>query len=72
MAETIALTLEGRFEDYTVGKVLEIERVREIAEIAARHGFQPASLHSLDRPLSPERIAKVASVYHGLTEGKKR
>lgn len=64
IAETIALALEGRFEDYTVGKVLEIERVREIAEIAARHGFQPAPLHSLDRPLSPERIAQVLRFAH--------
>lgn len=59
MAETIALALEGRFEDYTVGKNLEIERVREITEIAARHGFRPAPLHSIDRPLPPERIDAV-------------
>ncbi len=60
MAETIALALEGRFEDYTVGKALEIERIREITEIAGRHGFRPASLHSLDRPLAAERIKAVS------------
>lgn len=59
IAETIALTMEGRFADYTVGKTIEVERVQEIAEIATRHGFRPASLHSLDRPLPPERIAPV-------------
>lgn len=58
MAETIALALEGRFEDYTVGKELDIGRVRDIQEIAARHGFHPAPLHSLDRPLPSERIAR--------------
>ncbi|MGQ9466803.1 MAG: shikimate dehydrogenase [Anaerolineae bacterium] len=60
MAETIALALEGRFEDYTVGKELDVGRVREIQEIAARHGFRPAPLHCLDRPLPPERIRTVA------------
>jgi predicted amino acid dehydrogenase len=63
MAETIALALEGRFEDYTVGKKLTIERVREIREIAARHGFRPAPLHCLDRPLPPERIRAVATYW---------
>ncbi len=61
MAETITLALEGRFEDYTVGKELDIERVREIQKIAARHGFHPASLHCLDHPLPPERVRTVAA-----------
>jgi len=61
MAETITLALEGRFEDYTVGKELDIGRVREIQEMAARHGFRPAPLHCLDRPLPPERIRTVAA-----------
>jgi len=56
IAETIALALEGRFEDYTVGKRLDLERVREIEHIATRHGFRPAPLHVLDRPIPPERI----------------
>lgn len=61
MAETMALALEGRFEDYTVGKELDAGRVREIQEIATRHGFRPAPLHCLDRPLPPERIRTVAT-----------
>lgn len=59
IAETIALALEGRFEDYTVGKTLDLARVREIEGIAARHGFRPAPLHSLDRPVPSERIQAV-------------
>jgi predicted amino acid dehydrogenase len=61
MAETITLALEGRFEDYTVGKELDIGRVREIQEMAARHGFRLAPLHCLDRPIPPERIRAVAA-----------
>lgn len=59
IAETIALALEGRFEDYTVGKTLDLARVQEIERIAARHGFRPAPLHCLDRPIPPERIEAV-------------
>lgn len=61
IAETITLALEGRFEDYTVGKNLDVERVQEIQEMAFRHGFRPAPLHCLDRPLPPERIRAVAA-----------
>ncbi|MBN1956246.1 MAG: shikimate dehydrogenase [Anaerolineae bacterium] len=59
MAETIALALEGRFEDYTVGKNIEIDRVREIEEIAERHGFRLAGLRSFEHPLTPEQIHRV-------------
>ncbi len=41
MAETIALAMEGKFEDYTLGRDLSLERVREIEKIAQRHGFIP-------------------------------
>ncbi|MCC6568863.1 MAG: shikimate dehydrogenase, partial [Anaerolineales bacterium] len=40
MAETIALALEGRFEDYTLGKHLTRERVEEIDAICKKHGFR--------------------------------
>ena len=59
MAETMALALEGRFEDYTVGKDLTVERIREIERIAERHGFRPAPPRSFDRPLRPEEIERV-------------
>jgi fatty aldehyde-generating acyl-ACP reductase len=36
MAETIALALEGRFEDYTVGKDITLERVQEITAICRK------------------------------------
>ncbi len=58
MAETMALALEGRYEDYTLGKEIEPWRVEEIAEIAARHGFRLAGFRSFDRDLSEEQIAR--------------
>ncbi len=59
MAETMALALEGRFEDYTLGKHLELTRVQEIEQIAERHGFRLPALHSFDRPLTRQEIQSV-------------
>jgi predicted amino acid dehydrogenase len=59
MAETMALALEGRYEDYTLGKQIEIERVKDIERIAARHGFKLAGLRSFEREVTAEQIARV-------------
>ena len=39
MAETMILALEGRYQSYSLGKDVQIERVREIADLARKHGF---------------------------------
>ncbi len=44
MAETIALAMEGRFEDYTLGREISLEKVEEIEKIAQKHGFVPTIL----------------------------
>lgn len=59
MAETIALTLEGRFEDYTLGKRISSERVDEITRIAARHGFRLSGLRSFEQDIHPAQIDSV-------------
>ena len=38
--------LEGRFEDYTVGRDIPLERVREITAISEKHGFDMSSFRS--------------------------
>jgi predicted amino acid dehydrogenase len=59
MAETIALALEGRFEDYTLGKHLTRERVEEIGSIAKKHGFRLSGFRSFEREVTPEHIETV-------------
>ena len=59
MAETIALALEGRFEDYTLGKHLTRERVQEINDIAKKHGFRLSGFRSFEREVTPEQIEVV-------------
>jgi predicted amino acid dehydrogenase len=59
MAETIALALEGRFEDYTVGRDITLERVREVTAIAERHGFRMSGFRSFEREVTEEQIEAV-------------
>jgi predicted amino acid dehydrogenase len=59
MAETMALALEGRFEDYTVGKDITLERVQEITAIAERHGFRLSGFRSFEREVTQEQIEVV-------------
>ncbi|HEY3313216.1 MAG TPA: hypothetical protein VGK00_16370 [Anaerolineales bacterium] len=56
MAETMALALEGRFEDYTLGKDLTRLRVEEISTIARKHGFKLSGFRSFEKALTPEQI----------------
>lgn len=59
MAETMALSLEGRYEDYTVGKSIELERVLEIGEIATRHGFKLSGFRTFEQAVSDAHIQRV-------------
>jgi predicted amino acid dehydrogenase len=59
MAETIALALEGRFEDYTVGKDITLERVKEITAICEKHGFRMSGFRSFEREVTEEQIETV-------------
>lgn len=59
MAETMALALEGRYEDYTVGKDIGIARTLEIDEIATRHGFRLAGFRSFGHEVSADAIGRV-------------
>jgi len=59
MAETMALTLEGRFEDYTLGKEITRERVDEITAIAKKHGFRLSGFRSFEKEITPEQIEAV-------------
>jgi predicted amino acid dehydrogenase len=59
MAETMALALEGRFEDYTLGKHLTRERVDEIDAMATKHGFRLSGFRSFEREVTEEQIELV-------------
>lgn len=59
MAETMTLSLEGRSEDYSIGRGLEFDRVEEIALLARQHGFRLAGFRAFDQPVTREKIEQV-------------
>jgi len=42
MAETMILTFEGKFEDFSFGYEPSLKKVEEISTLANKHGFKPA------------------------------
>ncbi len=59
LAETMTLAFEGRYEDYSIGKNLSIERVQEIDALATKHGFELAALRSFEHKLEETLLQKV-------------
>jgi len=59
IAETMILALEERYDDYTLGRDYSVERIREIAALARKHGFRLAGLRSFERALSREEMERV-------------
>lgn len=62
MAETIILALEGRIENFSLGRGIRIEQVEEIKKLAEKHGFRLAGFRSFDRWVTPDKIEEVKSL----------
>jgi hypothetical protein len=59
LAETIVLALEGRFENFTVGRNIEWERVREIYRLGLKHGMKLAAISGVNGPFTDADIRRV-------------
>ncbi|GAW92879.1 saccharopine dehydrogenase NADP-binding domain-containing protein [Calderihabitans maritimus] len=59
MAETMMLAMEGRYENFTLGRDLTVEQVQEISRLAKKHGFKLAGFRSFERPLTLAEIEKI-------------
>jgi fatty aldehyde-generating acyl-ACP reductase len=64
MAETMILALDGRYESFTLGKHISLERVEEIAQLAAKHGFRLSSLRSFERALTDQEVERIRRNAH--------
>ncbi len=58
LAESALLAMEGRFEDYTLGRNIEIGRVKEIYRLFQKHGFRIAGLRSFGHYVTDEELAQ--------------
>ena len=59
MAETMFLTLEKKFINYSLGPELDLMRVKESLVLAKKHGFELSGLRSFEKPLSGDKIKKI-------------
>ena len=59
LAETVVLALEGRFENFTVGRAIEWEKVREIYQLGLKHGMRLAAISGVHGVFGDADIARV-------------
>ena len=59
MSETMILALEGKYENFSLGKELSVEKVNEIKALAEKHGFILDGYRSFEKALSKEDILKI-------------
>ncbi|HSK76145.1 MAG TPA: hypothetical protein VLQ45_06775 [Thermoanaerobaculia bacterium] len=57
LAEAALLAMEGRFESYTLGRNIEMDRVKEMYHLFQKHGFQIAGLRSFGHYVTDEELA---------------
>jgi predicted amino acid dehydrogenase len=59
MSETMMLALEGRYENFTLGKTVSLEQVEETQRLAAKHGFKLAGFRNFERAVTQEQIDQI-------------
>jgi predicted amino acid dehydrogenase len=59
LAETIVLALEGRFENFTIGRAIEWEKVREIYQLGLKHGMKLAAISGVNGVITDADIRRV-------------
>ncbi|MDI9246725.1 dehydrogenase [Marinobacter sp. CHS3-4] len=62
LAETIVLTLEARFENFTLGRNIEWEKVREIYKLGLKHGMKLAAISGVNGTFTEEDFERVRSL----------
>jgi len=59
MSETMALALEGRYENFTLGKEVSVAQADEISTLCRKHGFTLDGFRSFERAVTEEEIARI-------------
>lgn len=59
MAETMILTFEERYENYSIGGNISVEKAEEMGRLATKHGFKLAELMSFNKQITNTQIEKV-------------
>jgi predicted amino acid dehydrogenase len=59
MAETMLLALEGRYECYSIGREISLDRVEEMAQLGWKHGFRLSGFRSFERVVDDTEIDRI-------------
>ncbi len=59
LAETIVLALDGRYENFTVGRSISWPKVKEIYQLGLKHGMQLATISGVNGPYTDEDFDRV-------------
>ena len=59
LAETIVLALEGRYENFTIGRNIEWEKVKEIYRLGLKHGMKLAAISGVNGVYTDEDLARI-------------
>lgn len=59
MAETMILALEKRYENFSLGRSLDVSKVDLISQMAAKHGFSLAGFRNFERAITQSEIDQV-------------
>jgi len=59
LAETVVLALEGRYENFTVGRSLSWPKVKEIYRLGLKHGMRLATISGVNGPYTDDDFERV-------------
>lgn len=65
LAETIVLALEARFENFTLGRNIEWEKVREVYKLGLKHGMKLAAISGVSGTFTEEDFERVRTLAAG-------
>jgi predicted amino acid dehydrogenase len=58
LAEAAVLAMEGRYENFTLGRDIEMDKVKEMYRLFKKHGLQLEGLRSFGRYVSEQEVAR--------------
>jgi len=59
MAETMLLALEGRYENFSLGRNLSLDKIHTISQLADKHCFKLAGFRNFERAVTEEHVFQV-------------
>ncbi len=64
LGETMTLTLEQRWERFSLGRELPLDKIEEIGALSRRHGFVFDEFRSIQKPIPEEAFHATQQALH--------